>query len=90
MTNISTLAGQPVIMSCSATGRPKPQLYWFRGDHNLSALNPEEHNNFRIINNGKMLTLIESSVRDAGEYLCVAKSVAGERSIRFNVTVLGN
>lgn len=88
-TDIKTISGQPVILSCSATGRPKPHLYWLRGEQNLSA-QTEHGRNYLITNDGKILTLLEPTPLDAGEYICLAKSVAGERSTRFNVTVLGN
>lgn len=87
---VTTLAGQPAILSCRATGRPEPHFYWFHGDRNISAQTADENiGRFLIMNGGKTLTLLEPSARDAGEYSCLAKNAAGEQSIRYNVTVFG-
>lgn len=78
------------MLPCAASGRPKPDLYWFRGDINLSALHDEQDERFLIMSGGKVLTLLQPSVRDAGEYTCMAKNAAGNSSTWFNVSVLGN
>lgn len=45
--------------------------------------------NFKLIEDGQMLTILESGVDDAGEYYCLAKNVAGEARLSFDVRVMG-
>lgn len=74
----------PIFLSCSTSGHPRPDIYWFK---DLSELRMDD--NFQLIEDGQMLTILESGVEDAGEYFCLAKNIAGENKLSFDVRVLG-
>lgn len=45
--------------------------------------------NVKLIEDGQMLTILAGTVEDAGQYSCLAKNVAGEAKLSFDVRILG-
>lgn len=89
---IEVLEGLPVILTCPLIGHPHPNFNWYRKDNDNGESNkllPENNENIRVMNAGKFLNILQSSIEDTGVFSCVAKNAAGERSFSFNVTVLG-
>ncbi len=75
----------PIFLSCSTSGHPRPDIYWFK---DLSELRLDD--NVQLIEDGQMLTILESDVDDAGQYYCLAKNVAGEAKLLFDVRIIGS
>lgn len=65
-TGVSTMSGLPILLTCSSVyANPKPSLNWWKNNLQLS-----DDDNIKIINSGKMLTILSSSGTDNGIYEC--------------------
>lgn len=76
----------PIFLSCSASGiDPRPDIYWFK---DLTELRMDD--NVKLIEDGQMLTILESVIEDSGQYYCLAKNIAGEDRLSFDVRIMGS
>ncbi|XP_033070873.1 leucine-rich repeat, immunoglobulin-like domain and transmembrane domain-containing protein 3 [Trachypithecus francoisi] len=87
-TKIMSALGSNVLLRCDATGFPTPQLTWTRSDSSLVNYtviqeSPEEGVRWSI------MSLTGISSKDAGDYKCKAKNLAGMSEAVVTVTVLG-
>ena len=83
----SVIVNQELVLDCPAEGIPAPKIIWTRQGQMIPRYgNP----GVRISNNGRQLRVINAQILDAGDYSCTATNVAGNASIGFSVTVLGN
>ncbi|KAL6036184.1 hypothetical protein STEG23_032006, partial [Scotinomys teguina] len=87
-TKITSALGSNVLLRCDATGYPTPQLMWTRSDsspvnHTVIQESPEEGVRWSII------SLTAVSYKDAGDYRCKAKNLAGTSEAVVSVTVVG-
>ncbi|XP_006881210.1 PREDICTED: leucine-rich repeat, immunoglobulin-like domain and transmembrane domain-containing protein 3 [Elephantulus edwardii] len=87
-TKITSALGSNVLLRCDATGYPTPELTWIRS--NSAAVNyaviqesPGEGVRWSII------SLTGISYKDAGDYKCKAKNLAGMSEAVVTVTVVG-
>ncbi|XP_021052821.1 leucine-rich repeat, immunoglobulin-like domain and transmembrane domain-containing protein 3 [Mus pahari] len=87
-TKITSALGSNVLLRCDAKGQPTPQLTWTRS--NSSTVNytviqesPGEGVRWSII------SLTDISYKDAGDYRCKAKNLAGMSEAVVTVTVVG-
>ncbi|KAI5093073.1 immunoglobulin superfamily member 10 [Silurus meridionalis] len=78
--------GSQLRLNCSATGIPKPQILWRLPSKALVDQWHRMGSRIQVLENG---TLIISSVsdKDAGDYLCVARSNAGDDLQLMKVSV---
>lgn len=74
----------PIFLSCSTSGHPRPDIYWFK-----DLIELRMGDNVQLIEDGQMLTILQSGVDDAGEYYCLAKNIAGEAKLLFDVRIMG-
>ncbi|XP_044080196.1 leucine-rich repeat, immunoglobulin-like domain and transmembrane domain-containing protein 3 [Neovison vison] len=87
-TQITSALGSNVLLRCDATGYPTPQLTWTRSDsspvnHTVIQESPGEGVRWSII------SLTGISYKDAGDYKCKAKNLAGTSEAVVTVTVVG-
>ncbi|VCX36182.1 unnamed protein product [Gulo gulo] len=87
-TQITSALGSNVLLRCDATGYPTPQLTWTRSDsspvnHTVIQESPGEGVRWSII------SLTGISYKDAGDYKCKAKNLAGMSEAVVTVTVVG-
>nr|XP_001502944.4 leucine-rich repeat, immunoglobulin-like domain and transmembrane domain-containing protein 3 [Equus caballus] len=87
-TQITSALGSNVLLRCDATGYPTPQLTWTRSDsspvnYTVIQESPEEGVRWSII------SLTGISYKDAGDYKCKAKNLAGMSEAVVTVTVVG-
>ncbi|XP_042557500.1 leucine-rich repeat, immunoglobulin-like domain and transmembrane domain-containing protein 3 [Dipodomys spectabilis] len=87
-TKITSALGSNVLIRCDATGFPTPQLTWTRSDslpvnHTVIQESPEEGVRWSII------SLTGVSHKDAGDYTCKAKNLAGMSEAVVIVAVVG-
>ncbi|XP_047421949.1 leucine-rich repeat, immunoglobulin-like domain and transmembrane domain-containing protein 3 [Sciurus carolinensis] len=87
-TKIMSALGSNVLLRCDATGYPTPQLSWTRSDsspvnYTVIQESPEEGVRWSII------SLTGISYKDAGDYKCKAKNLAGMSEAVVTVTVVG-
>ncbi|XP_038648082.1 leucine-rich repeat, immunoglobulin-like domain and transmembrane domain-containing protein 3 [Scyliorhinus canicula] len=87
-TKITSPVGSNVLLRCDSTGFPTPLLVWFREDglpvnHTVIQESPADGIRWSII------SLTGISHKDAGEYRCKAKNLAGASEASTTVTVEG-
>ncbi|KAL2780746.1 leucine-rich repeat, immunoglobulin-like domain and transmembrane domain-containing protein 3 precursor [Daubentonia madagascariensis] len=87
-TKIMSALGSNVLLRCDATGYPTPQLTWARSDsspvnYTVIQESPGEGVRWSII------SLTGISYKDAGDYKCKAKNLAGMSEAVVTVTVVG-
>nr|XP_002717231.2 leucine-rich repeat, immunoglobulin-like domain and transmembrane domain-containing protein 3 [Oryctolagus cuniculus] len=87
-TKITSAPGSNVLLRCDATGYPTPQLTWTRSNslpvnYTVIQESPGEGVRWSII------SLAGISHKDAGDYKCKAKNLAGMSEAVVTVTVVG-
>nr|KAF6431794.1 leucine rich repeat, Ig-like and transmembrane domains 3 [Rousettus aegyptiacus] len=87
-TQITSALGSNVLLRCDATGYPTPRLTWTRPDsspvnYTVIQESPREGVRWSII------SLTGISYKDAGDYKCKAKNLAGMSEAVVTVTVVG-
>uniref|UniRef100_A0A8C8ZD84 Leucine-rich repeat, immunoglobulin-like domain and transmembrane domain-containing protein 3 n=1 Tax=Prolemur simus TaxID=1328070 RepID=A0A8C8ZD84_PROSS len=87
-TKIVSALGSNVLLRCDATGYPTPQLTWTRSDSSPA--------NYTVIQESpgegvrwSIISLTGISYKDAGDYKCKAKNLAGRSEAVVTVTVVG-
>ncbi|XP_077156735.1 leucine-rich repeat, immunoglobulin-like domain and transmembrane domain-containing protein 3 [Paroedura picta] len=87
-TTITSTLGSNVLLRCDATGYPTPQLTWVRSDNapvNYTVIQESPGEGVRW----SIISLTAISYRDAGDYRCKAKNLAGQSEASVTVTVVG-
>ncbi|NXR54590.1 LRIT3 protein, partial [Hippolais icterina] len=87
-TKITSPLGSNVLLRCDATGYPTPQLTWNRSDNipvNYTVIQETPGEGVRW----SIISLTGISYKDAGEYRCKAKNLAGMSEAAVTVTVVG-
>ncbi|XP_036834633.1 hemicentin-1 isoform X2 [Oncorhynchus mykiss] len=74
---------KPLNLECEVGGHPPPTLTWLKDG--VPVRNGESIN---ILEQGRKIEILSASVSDTGRYVCVATSVAGEKEINYDVSVL--
>uniref|UniRef100_A0A4W6F9E3 Info leucine-rich repeat, immunoglobulin-like and transmembrane domains 3a n=1 Tax=Lates calcarifer TaxID=8187 RepID=A0A4W6F9E3_LATCA len=86
-TKITSPLGSNVLLRCDATGLPTPTLYWAKSDgspvNNTVQESPGEGIRWSIMSLHGIL------YKDAGNYSCQAKNVAGNTEATISVSVAG-
>nr|XP_045735355.1 leucine-rich repeat, immunoglobulin-like domain and transmembrane domain-containing protein 3 [Mirounga angustirostris] len=87
-TQITSALGSNVLLRCDASGYPTPQLTWTRSDsspvnYTVIQESPGEGVRWSII------SLTGISYKDAGDYKCKAKNLAGMSEAVVTLTVVG-
>lgn len=83
-TDMKVVLSKSLILECAAEGHPPPSLTWLKDGSPVAA-----RDNLRVLEQGRKLEILSALPSDAGRYVCVATSVAGEREIKYDVSVLG-
>lgn len=86
-TKITSPLGSNVLLRCDATGLPTPTLYWVKSDgspvNNTVQESPGDGIRWSIMSVHGIL------YKDAGNYSCKAKNVAGSAEATISLTVAG-
>uniref|UniRef100_A0A8D0C7A5 Leucine-rich repeat, immunoglobulin-like domain and transmembrane domain-containing protein 3 n=1 Tax=Salvator merianae TaxID=96440 RepID=A0A8D0C7A5_SALMN len=86
-TKITSPLGSNVLLRCDATGYPTPQLTWVRSDNipvNYTVIQESPGEGVRW----SIISLTGISYKDAGDYRCKAKNLAGMSEASVTVTVV--
>uniref|UniRef100_A0A663N704 Myosin light chain kinase, smooth muscle n=1 Tax=Athene cunicularia TaxID=194338 RepID=A0A663N704_ATHCN len=78
--------GQTGKFSCKITGRPQPQVTWFKGDIQLQ---PNERFNMFEKTGIQFLEIQNAQLADSGIYTCTVVNSAGKASVSAELTVQG-
>ncbi|XP_004380314.2 leucine-rich repeat, immunoglobulin-like domain and transmembrane domain-containing protein 3 [Trichechus manatus latirostris] len=87
-TKITSALGSNVLLRCDATGYPTPQLTWTRADSspvNYAVIQESPGEGVRW----SIISLTGISYKDAGDYKCKAKNLAGMSEAVVTLTVVG-
>ncbi|XP_020384807.2 leucine-rich repeat, immunoglobulin-like domain and transmembrane domain-containing protein 3a [Rhincodon typus] len=87
-TKLTSPVGSNVLLRCDSKGYPTPSLVWLRGNglplnHAVVQESPADGIRWSII------SLTGISYRDAGDYRCKAKNLAGASEVSITLTVVG-
>ncbi|XP_023195302.1 hemicentin-1 [Xiphophorus maculatus] len=74
--------GEITTMSCSASGIPQPEIWWYKGNIQLHSSDLLEVDKI-----GGTLTIKQTQLGDAGDYSCVAVNPAGSSSLKVRLDV---
>ncbi|XP_018408468.1 PREDICTED: hemicentin-1 [Nanorana parkeri] len=80
---VTVIVNNAVRLECEATGFPAPSLTWLKDGIPISSIS----GGIQILSGGRVLTLANTRVRDAGKYTCVAVNAAGENQKDFDLSV---
>ncbi|XP_038601048.1 LOW QUALITY PROTEIN: hemicentin-2 [Tachyglossus aculeatus] len=76
---VSRLAGSEVILECRTEGVPLPQVEWTKDGQPLPLGGPRA----QLLEDGQVLRIPSSHLRDEGQYQCLAFSQAGQQTKDF-------
>ncbi|XP_050723288.1 hemicentin-1-like isoform X2 [Eriocheir sinensis] len=71
--------GEELHLDCSATGNPRPQVFWYHDGSPLAA---------HVSDGGSQITVQSVGPEHSGLYTCTASNSAGNNQRNFSVTVL--
>ncbi|XP_055516059.1 hemicentin-1-like [Leucoraja erinacea] len=77
------IVGHSLTLKCSSSGYPPPELSWLKDGARLMG-----SERVQILAKGKTLKIKNAGVGDAGTYVCIAHSVAGEHQLHYTVDIL--
>ena len=78
---VTAIAGETVIIQCTASGTPRPQITWYQGQNKMIV-------NRRIaVSSQGHLVINAIELKDAGYYTCLGNNSAGQDSVTMNVNV---
>ncbi|CAD5231988.1 unnamed protein product [Bursaphelenchus xylophilus] len=80
----SYVSGCMVMLKTIVRGKPTPKITWYKDSEKLS-----NSGDYRIVDNinSHMLTILETTTSNAGEYECVAKNVNGKAVTKSKITI---
>lgn len=84
---VTSTVGEPVILSCKASGSPVPQMSWLLPDGHLIRQGLPISGGLTIQPNGS-LSLRNPSKRDAGYYRCIVVNQYGSDSLSMQLELL--
>uniref|UniRef100_A0A8C6TI00 Info leucine-rich repeat, immunoglobulin-like and transmembrane domains 3a n=1 Tax=Neogobius melanostomus TaxID=47308 RepID=A0A8C6TI00_9GOBI len=87
-TKITSSLGSNVLLRCDATGLPTPSMSWVKADGSMVDNTVQESPGEGVRWSIMSLTAILS--KDAGNYSCKAKNVAGDAEATISVSVAGS
>ncbi|KAK7076289.1 ATP-dependent DNA helicase chl1, partial [Halocaridina rubra] len=79
-TDVQSVDGQDVNMTCRVFGAPKPRITWIRDGHELTG------GRFQVTSNGD-LVIKDVTFTDAGNYVCFAENKFGKQDAEGSLIV---
>ncbi|XP_068741513.1 hemicentin-1-like isoform X2 [Montipora capricornis] len=79
--NVTTLTGTPVDITCNASGFPVPKISWIKGFTAITGSDSQS-----LIVSVAKINLLRASRSDSGLYKCTASSQGGRISAESNIT----
>ncbi|KAL2089466.1 hypothetical protein ACEWY4_014154 [Coilia grayii] len=75
--------GEGLTLECEADGHPTPALSWQK-----DGVPVRSGEKLQVLEQGRRIQILNANPSDAGRYVCVATSVAGETEMKYDVSVL--
>ncbi|XP_034035488.1 hemicentin-1 [Thalassophryne amazonica] len=82
-TEQKVVLSNPLTLKCEAGGHPPPFLTWLK-----DGIPVHDGESVRVLQDGRKLEIVSATVSDSGRYICMATSIAGEKEIKYDVSVL--
>uniref|UniRef100_A0A8C9ZXF3 Immunoglobulin superfamily member 10 n=1 Tax=Sander lucioperca TaxID=283035 RepID=A0A8C9ZXF3_SANLU len=83
---IRSVSGEPLFLHCLSDGSPTPRIYWtIPGGHTLTR--PQVLGRYQLLENGT-LVVQDTTLHDRGNYICRARSDAGEAVLAVPVIII--
>ncbi|XP_071373120.1 hemicentin-1, partial [Centroberyx affinis] len=82
-TERKVVLSKPLSLECEAGGHPPPSLTWLK-----DGVPVRDGESVRVLQQGRKIEILSATVSDSGRYVCVATSIAGEKEIKYDVSVL--
>ncbi|KAM3875993.1 hemicentin-1 [Diretmus argenteus] len=82
-TERKVILSKPLTLECEAGGHPPPALTWLK-----DGVPVQDGDSVRVLQQGRKIEIVSATVSDSGRYVCVATSIAGEKEIKYDVSVL--
>ncbi|KAM9324527.1 hemicentin-1 [Gastrophryne carolinensis] len=82
-TNVSVLMNHNMVLFCDATGSPMPLIVWYNGSTQVI-----EDDNVQILEKGKKLRILKTSLSHSGLFTCISSNIAGSAEKHFFVNVI--
>ncbi|KAM8931068.1 hemicentin-1 [Pelodytes ibericus] len=83
MLNVSILLSHDTSLSCEVTGSPPPLITWYKEKTQVV-----ESADVQVLEKGRVLKFLKTSLEDTGLYTCRATNIAGNTEKQFFVNVL--
>ncbi|XP_076007425.1 hemicentin-1 [Genypterus blacodes] len=74
---------ESLTLDCEAGGHPPPSLTWLK-----DGVPVRDGVSVRVLQQGRQIEILSATVSDSGRYVCVATSIAGEKEVKYDVSVL--
>ncbi|XP_029302563.1 LOW QUALITY PROTEIN: immunoglobulin superfamily member 10 [Cottoperca gobio] len=83
---IRSVSGEPLFIHCLSDGSPRPRISWtIPGGHTLTR--PQVLGRYQLLENGT-LVVQDTTLHDRGNYICRARSNAGEAVLTVPVIII--
>jgi len=79
---LQLVEGDTTQLSCQASGKPKPEIRWFKDGDELSS-------DYNSVGSNWLLTLSDMAVSDGGRYMCNVFNRVGSLNYTYIVKVTG-
>lgn len=83
-TERKVVLSKSLTLDCEAGGHPPPSLTWLK-----DGVPVRDGESVRVLQQGRQMEILSATVSDTGRYVCVATSIAGEKEVKYDVSVLG-
>jgi len=91
--HVTATTGSTEQLSCSAVGKPAPQIYWYKDGMPLTVDGHQEdfvvNDEQNLVKATRQLVLRYLRRTDSGRYRCMAFNAHGNVSFSYNLVVLG-
>lgn len=78
--------GDSCQLECKISGSPEIKIVWYKNDHEISV---SDKYYMTFSDSTAVLTIVNASLEDSGDYICEALNSAGTASCSTVVTVKG-
>ncbi|KAK9520967.1 hypothetical protein VZT92_020819 [Zoarces viviparus] len=83
---IRSVSGEPLFLHCLSDGSPRPKIHWtIPSGHTLTR--PQVLGRYQLLENGT-LVVQDTTLHDRGNYICRARSDAGEAVLTVPVVII--
>ncbi|XP_076093735.1 hemicentin-1-like isoform X1 [Mytilus galloprovincialis] len=79
--NPNVILHDNITLTCPVEGDPLPSITWYKDGQQI------DDDDYTISDDSLMLTIINARIRDDGRFKCVARNVAGETDVTFDLNV---